>query len=72
MSKTKSITDLVTDLQQENESLKNLSRLANQYTRQEFGFSVRELHEIIENMKNTDRIPRTTLGQAGRIGTDYF
>ena len=43
MSKTKSITDLVTDLQQENESLKNLSRLANQYTRQEFGFSVREL-----------------------------
>ena len=37
MSKTKSITDLVQELQQENESLKGLEKLANQYCKQEFG-----------------------------------
>ncbi len=47
MSKSKSITDLVQELQQENESLKRLEKLANQYTKMEFGYSVKELHSII-------------------------
>ncbi len=72
MSKTKSITDLVTELQQENESLRSLSRLANQYTRQEFGYSVRELHEIISKVNRTDNIPRMTPVQTGRIEADNF
>lgn len=44
---SKSITELVQDLQKENDSLKRLSKLANQYTKMEFGYSVKELHEII-------------------------
>ena len=43
----KSITELVQDLQNENDSLKRLSKLANQYTKMEFGYSVKELHELI-------------------------
>lgn len=38
MSKNKSISDLITEIQQENESLKGLAKLANQYCRQEFGY----------------------------------
>ena len=48
MSKTKSITDLGQELQDENKSLKGLSKLANQYTKMEFGYSVKELHDIIQ------------------------
>lgn len=65
MSKNKSISDLITEIQQENESLKGLAKLANQYCRQEFGYNVKELHQIIEKLntyeqKQTDSSdPRT-------------
>lgn len=51
MSKTKSITDLVLELQQENESLKGLKKIAEQYCRQEFGYTVKELHNIIQKLE---------------------
>ena len=55
MSKTKSITDLVQELQQENESLKGLKKLANQYCKQEFGYTVKELHNIIRKHEAYER-----------------
>ena len=55
MSKTKSITDLVQELQQENESLKGLEKLANQYCKQEFGYNVKELHNIIQKQEAYER-----------------
>ncbi len=47
MSKTKSIADLVTELQAENESLQSLKRLFNQACKNEFGYDVKALHDII-------------------------
>ena len=55
MSKTKSITDLVQELQRENESLKGLEKIANQYCRQEFGHTVKELHDIIRKQEAYER-----------------
>ncbi len=55
MSKTKSITDLVLELQQENESLKKLDKLAQQYCKQEFGYTVKELHNIIQKHEAYER-----------------
>ena len=46
MSKTKSITDLVTELQNENESLKGLKKGFNTMCKAEFGYSIDELHSI--------------------------
>ena len=47
MSKTKSIADLVTELQAENESLQSLKKLFNQACKNEFGYDVKALHDII-------------------------
>lgn len=55
MSKTKSITDLVLELQQENESLKGLKKIAEQYCKQEFNHTVKELHEIIQKQEAYER-----------------
>ena len=55
MSKTKSITELVTDLQAENESLQSLKRLFNQAVKNEFGYDVKTLHEIITKQQMYER-----------------
>ena len=55
MSKTKSITDLVQELQQENESLKGLKKLAQQYCKQEFGYTIKELHDIVRKQEAYER-----------------
>ena len=55
MSKTKSITDLVQELQQENESLKGLKKLAQQYCKQEFGYTIEDLHNIIRKQEAYER-----------------
>ena len=51
MSKTKSITDLVTQLQEENEQAKFFYKLFGQAVKREFNYSVDELHEIILKYK---------------------
>lgn len=51
MSKTRSITDLVTQLQVENEQAKFYYRLFAQAVKHEFNYSVDELHEIILKYK---------------------
>lgn len=48
MAKSKSISDLVTDLQKENESLKFLKKLFERACVNEFGYNIRELHQILE------------------------
>ena len=47
MSKTKSISDLVIQLQQENEQAQFLNKLFGQAVKHEFGYSVEELHELL-------------------------
>ena len=51
MSKTKSITDLVTQLQEENEQAKFYYKLFGQAVKHEFNYTVDELHEIILKYK---------------------
>lgn len=50
MSKTKSISDLVTELQQENESLQSLKKLFNQACKNEFGYDVKTIHQKLEKL----------------------
>lgn len=51
MRRAKSVSDLVKDLQRENESLQRLVKVANQYTKLEFGYTVKEIHELIRRVK---------------------
>lgn len=51
MSKTKSISDLVTQLQEENEQAKYFVRLFNNAVKHEFNYTVNELHELILKYK---------------------
>ena len=55
MSKAKSITELVTELQQRNEELERLDKLANQWTKAEFGFSVKDLHRELQKVPALER-----------------
>lgn len=55
MSKVKSITTLIEELQTENEQLKKLGKLFNKACMDEFGYSVKELHQIIEKWKALER-----------------
>lgn len=51
MSKTKSLADLITDLQDENESLQFLKKLFNQACKAEFGCDVKTIHQMIEKQR---------------------
>lgn len=48
MSKTRSITDLVNELQKENESLTGLKKGFNTMCKAEFNLSIDQIHKIIE------------------------
>ncbi len=48
MGKTKSIGDLVSDLQRENESLQRLKKLFDKACKDEFGYDVRTIHAMLE------------------------
>lgn len=55
MSKTKSISDLVIDLQNENESLKKLKKNFDKMLRDEFGYNTAELHAIIRKQEEYEQ-----------------
>ena len=44
MSKTKSITEMVTELQRENEALQGLKKLFNRAVKDEFGYEPKKIH----------------------------
>lgn len=69
MSKTKSITELVTDLQAENESLQSLKKFFNQAVKNEFGYDVKTLHEIITKQQIYER--KVAERQAKQQGLQY-
>lgn len=50
-SKTKSISELVTALQEENESLQSLKKLFNQACKNEFGYDVRTIKQMLEKQR---------------------
>lgn len=60
MSNSKSLTTLITELEEENRSLKRLEKIANQYVRSEFGCSTKELHK---KLKKLDAIEKKLAAQ---------
>ena len=54
-SKPKSITELISELEAENEALKKLDKLANQYCKMEFDLNVREHHQALERLASYER-----------------
>lgn len=60
MAKNKSISDLVTDLQTENESLQFLKKLFDRAVAQEFGRSTKEVHQIIAIHNAQDQQKKTS------------
>ncbi len=55
MSKSKSITDLVTELQEETERLKGLQQLFNSACKKEFGYDVKTIHTMIYRQQQYER-----------------
>ncbi|MGN0408898.1 MAG: hypothetical protein ACI4E3_00670 [Candidatus Fimousia sp.] len=51
MGKTKSLSDLIEELQKENERLQFLQKLFNQACKNEFGYDVKSIHQILEKKK---------------------
>lgn len=54
MAKTKSITELVNELQNENESLQTLKKAFNQVLKTEFGLEAIEIHKALEKLKRLE------------------
>lgn len=63
MSKTKSISVLVSELQEENEQSKFLNKLFNQAVKHEFGYDVKELHKLIEKQELFEKRKAEKQGQ---------
>lgn len=66
-TKTKSISELVTELQQENESLQSLKKLFNQACKNEFGYDVKTIHQILEMQKLYEQRKAEMQGQQPTI-----
>ena len=54
MSKTKTITEMITDLQRENESLQRLKRIFDKACRDEFGYEPKKIREMIKRCEVMD------------------
>ncbi|MCR5357169.1 MAG: hypothetical protein K6E63_07170 [Lachnospiraceae bacterium] len=72
MSKKVSITEQIEELQAENERLSNLQKLFEKAVKEEFGYSVKELHKIIdehaaEQPRKADKVKPAQQGQQSEI-----
>lgn len=67
MSKTKSLADLITDLQKENESLQFLKKLFNQACKSEFGYDVKTIRQMLEKQRLYEQCMAEKQGQPSTI-----
>ncbi len=67
MAKTKSISDLVTDLQEENERLHFLEKLFHQACKKEFGYDIKTIHQMLEKQRLYDQRMAEKQGQQPTI-----
>ncbi len=65
MANTKSITTQIMELQKENERLSTLGKLFEKAVKNEFGYSVKELHQIIEKWQALER------QKGGKPGSEF-
>ncbi|MBP3261505.1 hypothetical protein [Pseudobutyrivibrio sp.] len=66
MANKKSITTLITELQEENERLNSLGKLFEKAVKNEFGYGTKELHQIIEKW---NALARQTAAKQGNQPT---
>ena len=77
MSKQKSISDLVTDLQKENERLQSLYRLFGKACKNEFGYDIDTIHKMLEKQRlyesrkaakqQGQTVPQEAVGQGQQV-----
>ena len=67
MSKTKSITDQILQLQKENERLVFLNSLFEKAVKKEFGYSIKELHQLILKQEAYERRRAEKQGQQNQF-----
>lgn len=51
MAKTQSIGDAILEIQNENARLKSLEKLFEKAVKEEFGYSIKQLHEIVKRQE---------------------
>lgn len=61
--KTLSISDLVAELQKENERLQSLKKLFNQACKHEFGYDINTIHQILEKQRIYEQRTAAMQGQ---------
>lgn len=59
----RNISDLVTNLQKENDQLQHLNRLFNSACKTEFGYDVKGIHHIIEKQRTYEQRKAERQGQ---------
>lgn len=62
-TKAKSITEMITELQEENVRLQNLGKLFDRAVRDEFGYNIKELHDLIRKEQILEQRMSTQQGQ---------
>lgn len=67
MSKTKSISVLVKELQRENEKAQSLIKLFNQACKNEFGYDVKTIHQMLEKQRIYEQRMASKQGQQQNI-----
>lgn len=50
-NRTKSVADLVTELQEENAKLRSLQKLFQQACKKEFGYDIKTIHQMLEKQR---------------------
>lgn len=65
-SKTKSITELIEELQQENKRAESLTKLFNQAIKNEFGLDVRTIHEKLTKLAQIEKKQAEKKAQAAQ------
>lgn len=67
MKKKQNITEIVTELQSENERLKELKKLFERAVKDEFGYTIKQLHELVKRQEYYDQRRAERQGQYIKI-----
>ena len=67
MSKSNKLSDLVEELQEENEKLQSLKKLFDQACKKEFGYNVAKIHQMISAQEKFEAKKAAQQGQRNQL-----
>ncbi len=67
MSKTNKLSDLVEELQEENEKLQSLKKLFDQACKKEFGYSINQIHKMLDAQEKYEARKAAQQGQRNQL-----